>query len=123
MDTPILVAKVLGIYLTISGLFLLVKGRTLPHLLRDFFGHPAIVYLAGVILVFLSSMYLLNYNVWDSSWKTIITFFVWIVLLKGLVYIFAPKALSEMAIERNKSMFKVYGVIAVALGLYLFFLN
>ena len=123
MDTPILVAKVLGIYLTISGLFLLVKGRTLPHLLRDFFGHPAIVYLAGAILVFLSSMYLLNYNVWDSSWKTIITFFVWIVLLKGLVYIFAPKALSEMAIERNKSMFKVYGVIAVALGLYLFFLN
>ena len=58
MDTTLLVAKILGIYLVISGLFLLIRGKSIPHLLKDFFNHPAIVYLTGVILVFLSSLYL-----------------------------------------------------------------
>ncbi len=52
MDITILTAKILGVYLVVSGLFLLLRGKTIPHLLRDFFDHPAIVYLTGVILIF-----------------------------------------------------------------------
>lgn len=63
MDTTILIAKILGIYLVISGLFLIIRGKTLAHILKDFFDHPAIVYLTGVILIFLSSIYLLQYNI------------------------------------------------------------
>ena len=123
MDTTILVAKILGIYLVVSGLFLLTKKKTLPHLLKDFFGHPAIVYLTGVILIFLSSMYLLEHNIWDGTWRTLVTFFVWLVLLKGLTYIFVPQALSALAVQKFKRPFNTYGVIAILTGLYLFFLN
>jgi hypothetical protein len=123
MDITILTAKILGIYLVISGLFLLAKGKTIPHLLKDFFDHPAIVYLTGVILIFLSSIYLIQYNIWDGTWKTIITAFVWIILLKGLTYIFAPKALNNFAVQKFHKMFVTYGVIAIAIGAYLFFLN
>jgi hypothetical protein len=123
MNTTLLVAQILGVYLVVSGLFLLFKGKTIPHLLRDFFGHPAIVYLTGVILVFLSSVYLIGYNIWDSTWQTLVTIFVWIVLFKGLSYIFWPEILEKMSIYKYKNMFSVYGVIAIAIGLYLFFLN
>lgn len=123
MDTTLLVAKVLGIYLVVSGLFLLIKGRTVTHLLKDFFEHPAVVYLTGAILIFLSSMYLIQYNIWDDTWRTLITLFVWLVMLKGLAYILFPQALSEMAVKRFKGSFGAYGVIAVIVGLYLFFLN
>ena len=123
MDTTLLVAKVMGVYLVVSGLFIIVKGKTLPHLLRDFFDHPAVVYLTGVILVFMSSVYLIEYNIWDGSWKTLVTIFVWMVLIKGLMYVFAPKMLDEMSIRRFKSSFGVYGVVAIMVGAYLFFLN
>ncbi|KKT01265.1 MAG: hypothetical protein UV76_C0001G0023 [Candidatus Nomurabacteria bacterium GW2011_GWA2_43_15] len=123
MDTTLLVAKVLGVYLVVSGLFLLIKGKTVPHLLKDFFEHPAVVYLTGAILIFLSSMYLIQYNVWDGTWHTLVTLFVWIVLLKGVTYILFPQALSELAVKRFKNSFSAYGVIAVIAGLYLFFLN
>ncbi len=123
MDTTLLVAKILGIYLVVSGLFLLLKGKTLQHMLRDFFDHPAMTYLTGVILIFLSSMYLLQYNIWDGTWKTAITVFVWVVFFKGLTYIFAPEKLSKMAIEKSKKAFNAYGLVAIAVGIYLFFLK
>ncbi|KKS03922.1 MAG: hypothetical protein UU58_C0013G0009 [Candidatus Nomurabacteria bacterium GW2011_GWA2_41_25] len=123
MDITILVAKILGIYLVVSGLFLILKGKTVPHLLKDFFDHPAIVYLTGVILIFLSSTYLIQYNVWDGTWKTVVTFFVWLVMLKGLAYIFAPQMLNEIAVKKFRNTFGIYGLAAVIIGLYLFFLK
>ncbi|SRR3989339_211278 len=123
MDITILVTKILGVYLVVSGLFLIVKGKTIPHLLKDFFNHPAIVYLTGIILIFLSSMYLIQYNIWDGSWKVIATIFAWIVMLKGLAYIFVPNMLNEMAIKKFKGAFSTYGVIAIIVGVYLFLLK
>lgn len=123
MDITILVAKILGIYLVVGGLFLLIKGRTIPHLLRDFFDHPAVVYLTGIILIFLSSMYLIQYNIWNGTWKTLVTIFVWLVMLKGLAYVFAPQVLSETSIKKSRGLFGIYGLIAIIVGLYLFFLK
>lgn len=123
MDVTTLTLKILGVYLVVSGLFILFKGKTIPHLMRDFYDHPATVYLTGVILVFLSTMYLIQYNVWNSSWKTIVTVFVWLVLVKGLLYIFAPKMLNEKIVKKFKGSFGIYGMSAILVGLYLFFLN
>jgi len=123
MDITILCAKILGVYLIVGGLFILIKGKTIPHLLKDFFDHPATVYLTGIILIFLSTMYLIQYNVWDGTWKTLITIFAWLVMVKGLSYIFIPRALNEMAVKKFKGSFNVYGVIAMIVGVYLFFLG
>jgi hypothetical protein len=123
MDITILVAKILGIYLVVSGLFIIIKSKTIPHLLKDFFDHPATVYLTGIILIFLSSMYLIQYNIWDGTWRALVTLFTWVVMLKGLAYIFVPQALNEMSIKKFRGPFGVYGLIAIVVGLYLFFLK
>jgi len=122
MDVLVLTSKLLGVYLGVSGLFLIFKSKTVPHLLEDFFDHPAAVYLTGIILVFLSSMYLIQYNIWEGTLQTIITIIAWIVLLKGLAYIFVPKMLSKIAIKRFNSWFKAWGVLSVVVGIYLYFL-
>jgi|SRR3989344_8005539 len=123
MDILTLTVKVMGVYLVVSGLFLIVRGKTVPILLKDFFSHPAIVYLTGIILIFLSSMYLIQYNVWDSSWKTVVTVFAWLILIKGLGYVFIPQVLNEVSIRKFRTMFGVYGLVSVVVGVYLFFLN
>jgi len=121
MDITTLVLKLLAIYLVIGGLFLIFKGKTLPIILRDFFNHPAAVYLMGILLIFLSSMYLIQYNIWDGTWRVLVTIFAWLVMLKGLMYIFVPKMLSDMASKFRKS-FGLYGFVSIVVGLYLFFL-
>jgi hypothetical protein len=123
MDIFVLVSKVLGIYLVVSGLFLIFRAKTVPLLLKDFFDHPAIGFLTGVILIFLSSMFLLVHNVWNNSWQTIITVFAWLTLLKGLAYIFIPSKLSVMTIKKFRGWANVWGVVAIVIGCYLFYLG
>ncbi|MFA6278665.1 MAG: hypothetical protein WCS97_00875 [Candidatus Paceibacterota bacterium] len=121
MDISLVAAKILGVYLVVSGLFLIIRGKTIPRLLKDFFDHPAVVYLAGVILIFLSSLMLIQNNVWDGTWKTVITIFSWLVLLKGIAYILAPDSLHKFVNKKLLSMpFNVYGIIAVAAGIFLY---
>ncbi|MCX6751987.1 MAG: hypothetical protein NTZ87_00585 [Candidatus Nomurabacteria bacterium] len=123
MDITILVAKVLGIYLLVSGLFLIIRGKTIPNLLKDFFGHPATVFLTGIILIFLSSIYLIQYSVWNGTAQVLVTLFVCLVMLKGLFYVFFPQILNEVSLKRFRGPFVVYGLIAIVIGLYLFFLK
>lgn len=123
MDTSLITLKILSVYLIISGFFLIFRRKDVPHLLKDFFDHPAIMYLTGIILIFLSSMYLIQYNIWDGTWKTLLTIFAWLVGLKGVAYIFAPQLLSELAIRKSKRFFVIYGVVAIVVGIYLFTLN
>lgn len=123
MDISLVVAKVLGVYLVVSGLFLFFRGKTVPHMLKDFFNHPAIVYLAGVLLIFLSSFILLEHNIWDGTWRTVITVFVWAIFLKGLAYIFAPQLIERMVNKKLLETVSAYGIVAIAVGVYLFSLG
>ena len=123
MEISLVAAKVLGIYLIISGVFLMFRGQTLPNILKDFFGHPAIVYLTGVILIFLSSVFLVQNNVWDGTWRTIITILAWAVLIKGVAYIFAPEALHRMVTKKMMDALNLYGLVALVAGVYLFFIG
>jgi uncharacterized protein YjeT (DUF2065 family) len=120
MDIPLIVAKILGIYLVVSGLFVMFKGKTLPHMLEDFFNHQAIVYLTGVILLFLSSLYLLQSNIWDGTWRTTVTVIMWLTLFKGLLYIFAPQILKKMISKKMFASLGAYGSVMIAAGVVLY---
>lgn len=123
MDISIIAAKVLGTYFVVSGLFLVFRGKTVPHLLKDFFDHPAIVYLAGVILIFLSSIFLIQSNIWDGTWRTIITIIAWVTLIKGIAYILFPEALRAFVSKKLLETLNVYGVVAILAGLALFYVG
>ena len=122
MDISLVAAKILGGYLVISGLFLIFRGKTIPHLLKDFSDHPAVVYLTGIILVFLSLLFLIQNNIWDGTWRTVVTIFAWLVLVKGVAYIFVPQALHRMITKRVLATLNLYGLIAIIAGISLFYL-
>ena len=119
MNISLVTYEILGVYLIISGLFLIFRGKTIPNLLKDFFGHPAIVYLTGVILIFLSVLLLTQNNIWDGTWRTVITIIAWLILLKGLAYLFVPEMLQKMTSKKLLGALNLYGFIAIIAGLCL----
>ena len=123
MDISILAAQIVGVYLVISGLFLIFRGKTVPNLLKDFFGHPAIVYLTGAILVFLSTLLILQNNVWDGTWRTVITVFSWLVFLKGVMYILIPDTLHKMVSKKILPTLNLFGLVAIVIGVSLFYIG
>lgn len=125
MDLSILFIKILAVYFVISGLFLLLKGKTLPFILKDFFNHPATVFLTGVILIFLGSGILIQSysNFSNNMTQALVTLFGWLTLLKGLTYLFVPKTLEKISYKKFDSWFGVMGIITIIIGVILFFIS
>lgn len=123
MEISLIAAKILGLYLVVSGLFIIFRGKTLPHMIKDLFDHPAILYLAGVILIFLSSLFLLQGNIWDGTWRTVVTILAWATLIKGVAYILAPDMLRQIITKKFMDAVNLYGVIMVIAGVYLFYIG
>jgi len=119
MEISLIAAKILGTYFIISGLFLRLRGKTVPHLRKNFFDHPAIMYLTGAILIFLSSLMLLQGNIWDSSWRTVITIFTWLVFVKGAAYILAPELLRSLVSRKLLKAVNLFGLITLVVGVSL----
>ncbi len=121
MEFTIIVLKVFAIYLIVSGAFLLFKGKTLPLLLRDFFEHSATVYLTGVILVFLGSVLLVQYDrLSDETLPTVVWILGVMALVKGLTYIFFPKVLADFPIKQFRGWLGFIGIVLIVAGIYLF---
>ncbi|OGG58787.1 hypothetical protein A3C86_03395 [Candidatus Kaiserbacteria bacterium RIFCSPHIGHO2_02_FULL_49_16] len=123
MDDSLIAAKLLGTYLIISGLFLILRGKTLPNIIKDFLGHPAIVYLTGIFLIVLSSLYIIQNNIWDGTWRTAVTVLAWAVFLKGVAYIFVPETLHKVVSKKFLASVNLYGLVAVILGLSLLYIG
>jgi len=63
----------------------------------------------------------LSHNVWDGSWRTLVTILSWLTLLKGVMYLFlSHNAYMRMVkVFSDKRWFGVSSVIIILLGLYL----
>lgn len=115
-----MIAKVFGIYLVVSGLFLLLRGKTLPLLMKDFFEHRAVTFLAGVVLIFVGGTLVVRHNLWDGTWRTWVTVFGWLALVKGAAYILFPEALARINVQRLRPWLGLFGAVAIVLGVILF---
>lgn len=110
----ILIAKVIGVYVIVSGLFLILRGKTLPMLLKDFFEHKAVMFLSGAVLIFVGGVMALQST--GPLWLTIIG---WLVLLKGALYILAPEFFMRLFPKKANLPFALIGVICIVIGLFL----
>jgi len=90
METLNFLAKLWGFYLIIVPLALLLRPRHIKQLFA-LAEQPAALFLLGMFNVVIGTAILLAYNTFDGGLKTIITILGWVVLVKGLAYLFFPK--------------------------------
>lgn len=114
MEISSTIPSILGAYLLVSGIFLITKGKTLPTILRDFFDHKAVVFLAGAILIFLGGA--LAFDKMAETWIRILGS---AILLKGAIYILAPEIFEKMNFFKIKQNLFFFGLIAIVAGIYL----
>ena len=121
METTILVAKLLGVYFTVSGIFVLMRGKTLVSVIKDLFEHRAITFIVGAILLLGGAALVLRGDVGNDPLSVFVRVVAWAILLKGVAYIFAPEWLHGIAKRISASSLPLLGVTIAAVGLYLLF--
>ncbi|MDP6659898.1 MAG: hypothetical protein QF679_02760, partial [Candidatus Pacebacteria bacterium] len=84
MDLSIFYAQLFGLYFLIVGVLVIAKHKVLPELARSFAQKTAILYFAGTFTLLLGLALVLSHNIWEYSWKGVITVIVWLTLIKGI---------------------------------------
>jgi len=122
METTIIIAKVLGVYLAVSGIFIITHKRTLGLLIEDLFKNRAVLYLIGAAMLSVgSSLVLVNWEA-EGGLSIFVAIMAWAILVKGLMYIFVPHWLHAISRRMSKQTTFLIGVATALLGLYLLFL-
>lgn len=98
MDTSIII-KALSIYLVVSGLFVLLRGKTLPLVLKDMIEHRAVMWLAGFLLIMVGGSLALGSN--ELLFVTVIG---WLIVIKGALYILAPEFFTRFLLFLGRSL-------------------
>ena len=60
------------------------------------------VIICGILNVMAGIALILLYNVWDKSWKVIITIIGWLVLVRGIICLFSPHIIKKI-LEKVKA--------------------
>lgn len=120
MDISIFLAQAFGIYFVLAGLAMLIRPKAVEELVKTF-SVPQTIFLSGFISLLLGIPLVLIHNIWDGSWRVIITVLVWLALFKGVVRIFLPETVIAwgQGFYNNSGLLKFTLWVVVALGLYL----
>jgi len=82
-----------------------------------------IIYMRKIVafLLIFGALIVIQHNVWVGPERRIlVTVIGWLMLIKGLLYLFIPNLLAVIPMRRLRPWATLFGVLAVAVGIYLF---
>lgn len=100
---------------------LIVRGHSMRVVIHEFFKNPALIILAGSISLILGLLFVLAHNVWEWSWRLLVTLLSYIVLIRGIIHLYLPEWIKEMAHKHFEHVqsFRILGLILAILGVFL----
>lgn len=124
MELSILLAKIIGLILTLVALTLLLNRKNI-YLLFDIYKNPGAVFLTGLLEIFLGITFVLNHNIWTRDYRTVITIIGWMLLLRGLGRTFFPSRIPKLLkkFRQMHAFFTPLLIFILAIGLYLTYMG
>ncbi|CEG56156.1 hypothetical protein [Legionella fallonii] len=123
METSKFLSKVLGFYLFIIGSAMLLNMHQFTSHVVKLINDTQLMFVSGFFVLILGLLMVVSHNVWQWSWRLIITIIAWLILFKGVSIIYFPKYLDTVTIHfvRNMSISYTAASIDVILGLVLIY--
>ena len=90
METPRVLAKIIGPLLIIPAAGVLFNLGAYQHVIEEFSKSVALCYLGGFVALLFGIIILHFHNSWEAHWTVIITILGWISVVKGAALIIFP---------------------------------
>ncbi|MBV8090442.1 MAG: hypothetical protein JO139_12870 [Alphaproteobacteria bacterium] len=110
----------MGPWLVIVPGTIALRVSDMAALASEFFNNDLFIWFAGALLLFVGLLIIAFHQYWSSLAAVMISLFGWILALRGLVLMVAPKLYERAAMSMHSIALVqlVFGVL-VAIGLYL----
>ena len=123
MELSIFLAKLLGLYLLIMSVAILVNHQPFNKLLNEYIKDLPALFFQSIFALLFGLVLVLSHNLWTGDWRVIITIIGWLVLLKGIVHLFAPQVLIKRAVVLYQAVSPALFVLTALLGAYLTYIG
>lgn len=118
MDTSLFLAKFWGWYLLIFFFVLSFNPKRIKQIFEDLKDQKFVI-LAAFAAIIIGLLNILFHNIWELSWKFIITILDWTSLFIGLgLFIFPESTTRKLAVLNFKFVQTIY-VLLFLLGIFL----
>jgi hypothetical protein len=124
VDISLFLAQVFGLYFVLAGVAILIRPTSTIELMQ-LFSNRSTTFMSGFIALVIGVPLVLLHNIWDGSWRVIITVLVWITLLKGIARIYMPDLVASWAdtlVAYPRLVRHMVWVLVIA-GMYLMYLG
>ena len=122
MDSLFL-AQVLGVVITAFAVAGLVRPQIIRSAVKDFDHESFSRLVIGCAAMAIGVGLILTHNVWEWSYRGLVTLFGWTAFLKGLMYLFAPRQIHAITkgMLGHASHLQVFLMGCLLVGLYLLY--
>ncbi len=117
----IFLAKFFAIYFFVMGFLVIVRQQQVFSAVREMTSQKSSLFFIAVFTFILGITLVLLHHTFTADWRSIITVFAWLTLIKGIALLFYPDKMlsfSSFMISKPK-MYTVIGVIMMILAIYL----
>ena len=118
MDNSIFLAKFWGYYLLIFFVILSFNPKRIKQIFNDLEDQKFLIIISFIAII-VGLLNILFHNIWEPSWKLIITLIGWSALLKGLSLFIFPKRTINWLKFVNVKFIQVIYTLLFLIGLYL----
>lgn len=129
MDLSIFLAKALGIYFIVISIAVLLNRQHFINIVNEMLGSGALMLTMYINVLILGILLVLVHNIWEPSWRIIITIIAWLILIKAILNLCFPKFSAQLTrpFLRSDGVFYVSILINLLIGILLcyygFFVN
>ncbi len=90
MEFSYFLAQLFGLTMMIFAASILIRPTIVTVAIRDLRPFSFTMLMAGFVGIVGGLAIILSHNIWEMSWRVIITLFGWSALLKGITYVAFP---------------------------------
>ncbi|NNC89538.1 MAG: hypothetical protein HKN82_13875 [Akkermansiaceae bacterium] len=117
MDTSLFYARLFGIYYVAMAVIWMIRGPVLARSLNEWTGNPGSMMLTGIMTLFIGAAMVASHQVYELSWRGVITVIAYIAVLKGAVLIGWPRVRNIDYTRFSRSPLRwITGLVCLVLG-------
>jgi hypothetical protein len=104
MENAMWLASISGPFMTILGLWMLFCTHNLKRTWASIKSSEVAIYFSGVLNLLLGLIILSLYNVWSFNPEVLVTLLGWVVVVRGVLRLFAPEFVIRLTVENYNSL-------------------
>ena len=120
MTTSIILAKIMGLYLTIISIAMFYNAKSFAERIQGFREDSPLMLFVTIVSLIVGLIIIVFHNVWVWDWRVIITLLGWITVVRSIIYLFCPSVISKfIGLFESTTAVYIAGGVALVLGLIL----